>query len=70
MAKLSELGIAPIDLAVNNFIPSADHRHPGVTLEEAFENIDIGGPAIAAAAKNWRTSPPSSTRDYGTCFPT
>ncbi len=34
---------------------------PGVTLEDAIENIDIGGPAmVRSAAKNYATASPSS----------
>ena len=54
MAKLNELGIAPIDLVVVNLYPfAATISRPAVTLAEAVENIDIGGPTlIRAAAKN------------------
>lgn len=54
MVKLRELGIAPIDLVAVNLYPfAATIARPGVTLEEAIENIDIGGPTlIRAAAKN------------------
>src|SRR5829696_178602 len=49
-------GIAPIDLLVVNLYPfEATVAKPGCTLEEAIENIDIGGPAmVRSAAKNWR----------------
>lgn len=54
LAKLTELGIAPIDLVAVNLYPfAATIAKPDVTLEEAIENIDIGGPTlIRAAAKN------------------
>lgn len=47
-------GIAPIDLVVVNLYPFRETiAKPGVTLEEAIENIDIGGPAmIRSSAKN------------------
>ena len=47
-------GIAPIDLVVVNLYPfEATVARPGVTFEDAIENIDIGGPSlIRAAAKN------------------
>ncbi len=47
-------GIEPIDLVVVNLYPFAQTvARPGVTREEAVENIDIGGPAmVRAAAKN------------------
>ncbi|GAB2553092.1 bifunctional phosphoribosylaminoimidazolecarboxamide formyltransferase/IMP cyclohydrolase [Rhodanobacter koreensis] len=52
---MAELGIAPIDLLVLNLYPfEATVAKPGCTLEEAIENIDIGGPAmLRSAAKNW-----------------
>jgi phosphoribosylaminoimidazolecarboxamide formyltransferase/IMP cyclohydrolase len=48
-------GIAPIDLLVLNLYPfEKTIATPGCTLDEAVENIDIGGPAmLRAAAKNW-----------------
>ena len=60
-------GIAPIDLLVVNLYPfEADRRQAGCTLDDAIENIDIGGPAmVRAAAKNHddrRRGRP--TRDY------
>jgi phosphoribosylaminoimidazolecarboxamide formyltransferase/IMP cyclohydrolase len=47
-------GIGPIDLVVVNLYPFEQTiAKPGVTLEEAIENIDIGGPALLrSAAKN------------------
>ncbi|HZO87445.1 MAG TPA: bifunctional phosphoribosylaminoimidazolecarboxamide formyltransferase/IMP cyclohydrolase [Chthonomonadaceae bacterium] len=54
MATIQEHGIHPIDLVCVNLYPfAATVAKPGVTLEEAIENIDIGGPAmIRSAAKN------------------
>ncbi|MBT2144423.1 MULTISPECIES: bifunctional phosphoribosylaminoimidazolecarboxamide formyltransferase/IMP cyclohydrolase [unclassified Rhodanobacter] len=54
-AVMAELGIAPIDLLVLNLYPfEATVAKPGCTLEQAIENIDIGGPAmLRSAAKNW-----------------
>ena len=54
MAQIKELGIAPIDMVVINLYPfRATIEKPGVTFEEAVENIDIGGPTmLRAAAKN------------------
>ncbi|MCL4499740.1 MAG: hypothetical protein M1335_05815, partial [Chloroflexi bacterium] len=54
MFQLKEYGIEPIDLIVVNLYPfEATIAKPNVTLEEAIENIDIGGPTmIRAAAKN------------------
>ncbi|HEX7439085.1 MAG TPA: bifunctional phosphoribosylaminoimidazolecarboxamide formyltransferase/IMP cyclohydrolase, partial [Caldimonas sp.] len=56
MAALREHGIAPIDLLVVNLYPfEATVARPGCTLDEAIENIDIGGPAmVRSAAKNWK----------------
>ncbi|MGE5551654.1 MAG: bifunctional phosphoribosylaminoimidazolecarboxamide formyltransferase/IMP cyclohydrolase [Bacteroidota bacterium] len=53
-AQLKEAGIEPIDLVVVNLYPfAATVAKPGVTMEEAIENIDIGGPSmIRSAAKN------------------
>lgn len=54
-AVMAEHGIAPIDLLVLNLYPfEATVTKPDCTLEDAIENIDIGGPAmLRAAAKNW-----------------
>jgi phosphoribosylaminoimidazolecarboxamide formyltransferase/IMP cyclohydrolase len=54
MAKIDEHGIRPIDLICVNLYPfAATVAKPGVKLEEAIENIDIGGPTmIRSAAKN------------------
>ena len=56
MAAIKEHGIAPIDLLVVNLYPfEATVAKPGCTLEDAIENIDIGGPAmVRSAAKNWK----------------
>ncbi|MBK6509115.1 MAG: bifunctional phosphoribosylaminoimidazolecarboxamide formyltransferase/IMP cyclohydrolase [Haliea sp.] len=49
-------GIAPIDMVVVNLYPfAATVAKPDCTLEDAIENIDIGGPTmVRAAAKNHR----------------
>ena len=49
-------GISPIDMVICNLYPfEATIAKPDVTLPEAIENIDIGGPTmIRAAAKNYR----------------
>lgn len=49
-------GIEPIDLVVVNLYPFEETiENEDVTLSEAIEQIDIGGPAmIRSAAKNWR----------------
>ena len=55
MAAIEKAGIAPIDLIVVNLYPfEATVADPDCTLENAIENIDIGGPAmLRAAAKNY-----------------
>jgi phosphoribosylaminoimidazolecarboxamide formyltransferase/IMP cyclohydrolase len=56
VAAMKEHGIAPIDLVCINFYPFEQTiAKPGVTFDEAIENIDIGGPSmIRSAAKNHR----------------
>ncbi|HWI80584.1 bifunctional phosphoribosylaminoimidazolecarboxamide formyltransferase/IMP cyclohydrolase [Ramlibacter sp.] len=56
MAALQAHGIDTIDLLVVNLYPfEATVAKPGCTLDEAIENIDIGGPAmVRSAAKNWK----------------
>ncbi|MBT9596837.1 MAG: bifunctional phosphoribosylaminoimidazolecarboxamide formyltransferase/IMP cyclohydrolase [Vitreoscilla sp.] len=55
MAALKEHGIGTIDLLIINLYPFAQATAKAdCTLEDAIENIDIGGPAmLRAAAKNW-----------------
>ena len=54
--QMEENGIVPIDMVVVNLYPfKSTIRKKDVTLAEAIENIDIGGPAmIRAAAKNFK----------------
>jgi phosphoribosylaminoimidazolecarboxamide formyltransferase / IMP cyclohydrolase len=54
MAAIEKAGIAPIDLVVVNLYPfDATVADPDCRLENAIENIDIGGPTLLrAAAKN------------------
>ncbi len=56
MSALQTHGIETIDMLVVNLYPfEATVAKPGCTLEDAIENIDIGGPAmVRSAAKNWR----------------
>ncbi|KRC10059.1 phosphoribosylaminoimidazolecarboxamide formyltransferase [Hydrogenophaga sp. Root209] len=56
MAALKTHGIDTIDLLVVNLYPfEATVAKPGCTLDDAIENIDIGGPAmVRSAAKNWK----------------
>ncbi|AJR06891.1 bifunctional purine biosynthesis protein PurH [Photobacterium gaetbulicola Gung47] len=53
-AVMNEHGIAPIDMVVVNLYPfAATVANPDCTLEDAVENIDIGGPTmVRSAAKN------------------
>ncbi|SDC56888.1 bifunctional phosphoribosylaminoimidazolecarboxamide formyltransferase/IMP cyclohydrolase [Shouchella lonarensis] len=54
MAQLQQHDIEPIDYVIVNLYPFAETiAKEGTTLEEAIEQIDIGGPSmIRAAAKN------------------
>lgn len=54
--SMQEHGIEPIDLVVVNLYPFQETiAKEDVSLAEAVENIDIGGPAmIRSASKNWR----------------
>lgn len=56
MEQIKNLGIEPIDLVAINLYPFKETvQKPGVTFEEAIENIDIGGPSmLRSAAKNHR----------------
>lgn len=53
--QAEELGIPQIDLVVCNLYPFEEViKKPNITVEDAIENIDIGGPCmIRAAAKNY-----------------
>ena len=54
MKQIEALGVEPIDMVIINLYPfRATIEKPGVTFEDAIENIDIGGPTmLRAAAKN------------------
>lgn len=54
MDKIKELGIKTIDLVVINLYPFKETiSKPDVKLDDAIENIDIGGPTmLRSAAKN------------------
>lgn len=56
MKQIKELGIEPIDMVIINLYPFKKTVLKGhVELEEAIENIDIGGPTmLRAAAKNYQ----------------
>jgi phosphoribosylaminoimidazolecarboxamide formyltransferase/IMP cyclohydrolase len=67
VAAMEQHGIKPIDMVVVNLYPFAETiRRPGVTREEAIEQIDIGGPSmIRSAAKNAQdVAVVVSTTDY------
>jgi phosphoribosylaminoimidazolecarboxamide formyltransferase/IMP cyclohydrolase len=55
-AAMRDHGIEPIDMVVINLYPFEETiAREGVTLEEAVEQIDIGGPAmVRSAAKNFK----------------
>ncbi|WP_298313135.1 bifunctional phosphoribosylaminoimidazolecarboxamide formyltransferase/IMP cyclohydrolase [Propionivibrio sp.] len=55
LATIEKHGIPTIDLVCVNLYPFRETiAKPDVTLEEAIENIDIGGPAmVRSAAKNY-----------------
>lgn len=64
---MKEHGIAPIDMVVVNLYPFAETvAKEGCSLEDAIENIDIGGPTmVRAAAKNHRdVAIVTNPRDY------
>lgn len=56
MDTLDKLNITPIDLVCVNLYPFKETiEKPDVTLADAIENIDIGGPSmVRSAAKNYR----------------
>jgi phosphoribosylaminoimidazolecarboxamide formyltransferase/IMP cyclohydrolase len=56
LAALEKHGLSTIDIVVCNLYPFQETvANPDVTLEEAIENIDIGGPTmLRAAAKNFQ----------------
>lgn len=57
VAQAKDLGIKPIAIVVCNLYPFEQTiAKKGVTLEDAIENIDVGGPTmIRAAAKNFKS---------------
>ncbi|MBI5698854.1 bifunctional phosphoribosylaminoimidazolecarboxamide formyltransferase/IMP cyclohydrolase [Candidatus Saganbacteria bacterium] len=56
LADMRKYGIRPIDIVAVNLYPFEETiAHPKCTLEEAVEQIDIGGPAmVRASAKNFK----------------
>jgi len=68
MRALAQASIPAIDIVVVNLYPFVQTvARPGCTLEEAIENIDIGGPTmVRAAAKNWEhVTIVTDPADYG-----
>jgi len=57
IAQAKKHGIIPIDMVVVNLYPFAKTiSQKGVKLEEAVENIDIGGPSmLRSASKNFKS---------------
>ncbi|MGJ8677614.1 MAG: bifunctional phosphoribosylaminoimidazolecarboxamide formyltransferase/IMP cyclohydrolase [Akkermansiaceae bacterium] len=57
LKQAADNDVAPIDLVVVNLYPFEETvAKEGVTLEEAIENIDIGGPSmLRSAAKNYKS---------------
>jgi len=55
VSQLKEHDIQPVDIVVGNLYPFRETiSRPDVTLDDALENIDIGGPTmVRAAAKNY-----------------
>lgn len=69
MQTLSEQGITPIDLVCVNLYPFRQTiAKEGVTMADAIENIDIGGPSmLRSSAKNWKdVTVICDPADYGT----
>lgn len=57
MQQLQDHGIGTIDLVCVNLYPFRETiAKPDVTMEDAIEHIDIGGPSmVRSAAKNWES---------------
>jgi len=69
LKAMEENGIKPIDMVVVNLYRFEETvGKKGVTLEEAIENIDIGGPSmLRSAAKNFKfVTVVVDPSDYGT----
>ena len=66
MQEASELGIEMIDMVVVNLYPFRETiAKPGVTMAEAVDNIDIGGPTmLRSAAKNHKSITVICSPDY------
>jgi phosphoribosylaminoimidazolecarboxamide formyltransferase/IMP cyclohydrolase len=73
MEQLSQLNAEPLDLIVVNLYPFLKTvRERGAELDEALENIDIGGPTLLrASAKNFtHVLPLCDPQDYSTVLET
>jgi phosphoribosylaminoimidazolecarboxamide formyltransferase / IMP cyclohydrolase len=56
VAQIAERGIEPFDLVVVNLYPFRETVAGGASVEDAIEQIDIGGPAmVRAGAKNFES---------------
>ena len=69
MKELKDNGIETIDLVCVNLYPFRETiAKPDVTMEDAVEHIDIGGPSmLRSAAKNWESvTVVCNPADYGT----
>ena len=69
MEQLGHLNVQPFDLIVVNLYPFLKVvREQGAELDEALENIDIGGPTLLrASAKNFNSVlPVCDPQDYST----
>ena len=69
ISQCSDHGLQPIDLvAVNLYAFEKTTAAPGCTIEDAIENIDIGGPTLLrASAKNFQdVTVVVDPEDYGT----
>jgi phosphoribosylaminoimidazolecarboxamide formyltransferase/IMP cyclohydrolase len=73
VAAMQANGITGIELVIVNLYRfEAVTARPGVTLDEAIENIDVGGPTmIRAAAKptSWRATAACSPKPPGFAWP-
>lgn len=67
VSQMKENNILPIDMVVVNLYAFEDTIKKGCTLEEAIENIDIGGPTmLRSAAKNYNdVAVVTDPEDYG-----
>jgi phosphoribosylaminoimidazolecarboxamide formyltransferase / IMP cyclohydrolase len=71
VAKMQEHAIEPIDMVVVNLYPfEATVAKADCTLEDAIENIDIGGPTMlrSAAKNNRHVTVIVDPADYAKCW--